>query len=35
MEAELNKSSIPLRKVKRVQFGILGPEEIVSSDLAS
>lgn len=28
--AELNFSAIPLRKVKKVQFGILGPEEIVS-----
>lgn len=35
MEAELNKSAIPLRRVKRVQFGILGPDEIVSWDLAS
>lgn len=32
MEAELNKSVIPLRRVKKVQFGILGPDEIVSSD---
>ena len=27
--AELNFAAIPLRQVKRVQFGILGPEEIV------
>ena len=28
--AELNFAAIPLRRVKRVQFGILGPEEVVS-----
>lgn len=27
---EFNKSVVPLRRVKRVQFGILGPDEIVS-----
>lgn len=27
---ELNKSVIPLKRVKRVQFGILGPDEVVS-----
>ena len=33
MSAELNKSVIPLRRVKRVQFGVLGPEEVVSLNM--
>lgn len=30
--AALENSSVPLKPVKRVQFGILSPEEIVSVD---
>ena len=33
--AGLENSSAPLKPVKRVQFGILSPEEIVSGDTPS